>query len=195
MEDNIISNSFKMCESIWDNLDGTEKTLIVGDHSGLISVKLNEKLGKDNVVTLEKDKLMIELGAMNNTSYNIENKELEYERKNDDFVRYDILHHYKQYLMKEINDESFQKCDRTTVEEMSSKYNINFDTLIVDVTERESINSINLKNFKKVIMFSGHFYPSIVNVDRILNENFFRMSFMTPMGLAYLREVKVWERV
>jgi len=194
MNTTIFSDSFENSERIWANVEESQKVLIIGDHSGLVTKKINEKLGKANVVTMEADKLMITLGELDDTLYNVENKEYDYVKMVDSqHLRYEILYHYKEFLGKTIEDETLQPCEKTTLADLSTKYDSVFDTLIIDVSEIACINTLNLENVKKVIMFYGSMYHSFES-DKILIENNFTITEMMPMTIAYITEVRVWTK-
>lgn len=198
MNNNIFIDAFAICEILWDKFEGKENVLIIGDHSGIVSKTLNEKLGKEQVVTLEGDKLMIELGEMNVDSYNIENKEFMYER--DIKLRLDtrgeIMYHYTEFIGKQITDDSLQECDKTTVEEISSKYQISFDTLIVDAMEYESIKLINMDNINKLIIFKGrNMFMHSQDIEMYMKEKKFKMTEKLFMPVAYMSEVSMWEKL
>jgi len=161
----------------------------------LVTKKINEKLGKNNVVTMEGDKLMIALGEIDDTLYNIENKEFDYVKKSDPYcLRYDILYHYKEFLGKTIEDETLQPCEKTTLAELSTKYETVFDTLIVDVNDTACISTLNLDNVKKVIKFYGPEINNAFEFDKILRENNFTFTEMVHMQISYISYIKVWTK-
>jgi hypothetical protein len=194
MNNKILISAFTLCERLWDKFEGKENVLIIGDHSGIVSKKLNEKLGKEQVVTLESDKLMIELGEIDVDSYNIENKEFVYERDVQSrlHIRYDIMYHYTEFIGKKITDDSLHECDKTTMEEISSKYQISFDTLIVDVIEHDSIKLINMDNIKKLIIFQ-RVYSNEIEI--FIKEKSFKKIEELPLLLTYINGVSIWEKL
>ena len=178
-------------------LTGNEKVLEIGGNIGRNSLVIANILKEqNNLVTLESDdeiaKQLQENKDLNNFTFNIENSALSYKKmiqKSWDTVYSDVL------------IDGWKWVNTITLSELRNKYNIDFDTLILDCEGAfyyilqdmpEILNGINL-----IIMENDY---SDVNkkqhIDSILIQNNFYVDYVESggWGPCYNNFYEVWKK-
>lgn len=180
-------------------LNGFEKVLEIGGNIGrnslVIGTILKEKNNK-NFVCLESypdiSKQLIENRDLNNLNFHVENSALS---------KRSLIQ--SGWLTKESNEvlDGYIKINTITLNELYNKYNIQFDTLILDCEGAfyeilldfpELLNNINL-----IIMENDYFDINKKNyVDKILIENNFKLYYKEAGGWGPCEEnfFEVWKK-
>jgi FkbM family methyltransferase len=181
-------------------LTGNEKVLELGANIGRNSLVIGyilKKINNNNYVTLECDKnicsQLTENRNINNMSFNIENSALSKKKliqKGWDTIPSDELL------------EGYQNVDVISWEELKNKYQINFDTLVIDcegafyyilMDMPEILENINL-----IIMENDYWDLSHKNyIDYILTNNNFVVDYSEEggWGPCFNNFFEVWKRV
>jgi len=181
-------------------LSGNEKVLEIGSNIGrnslIISYILGEK-NNNNFVTLETDiniaQQLKENRDLNNMTFHIENSALS-KRK--------LIQQGWDTIVSDILLDGYSNVNTITLEELNSKYNIKFDTLVLDcegafyyilMDMPEILNNINL-----IIMEND--YRDITNknyIDEILIQNNFYVDYLEcgGWGPCYCNFFEVWKKM
>ena len=182
-------------------ITGNEKILELGGNIGrnsLIIGYILDKSHNNNFVTLESDTLiseqLIENRNLNNFKFHVENSALSKRNLIQKKLEWDTL------ISDEIL-EGYNKVNIICLEELKEKYNIDFDTLIIDcegafyyilVDMPELLDNINL-----IIMEND--YTDLLHkeyVDKILKENNFYVDYVEEGGWdpCYSYFYEVWKK-
>jgi FkbM family methyltransferase len=179
-------------------LTGNEKILEIGGNIGRNSLIIASILNNNNnFVTLESDKnianQLIHNRDLNNLKFHIENSALSNRKliqKGWDTIPSDIL------------QEGYNWVDTITLENLKTKYNIEFDTLVLDcegafyyilIDMPEILNNINL-----IIMENDYYDISKKNyIDDILTKNNFNRNYVEcgGWGPCYNNFFEVWCKI
>ena len=178
-------------------LKGTEKVLELGGNIGRNSLVISKILNDSrNFVTLESDinisNQLEENKILNNLNFNVENSALSDRKliqKNWDTIPSDKLL------------SGYNWVNTITLEELNNKYNINFDTLVIDCEGAFYYILIDmpkiLDGIQLIIMENDYHDISKKNyVDEVLkNNNFIRCHFESGgWGPCYDNFFEVWKR-
>jgi hypothetical protein len=178
-------------------LTGNEKVLEIGGNIGRNSLIIGSILeNSTNLVTLESDEYisnqLIENRNLNNLHFHVENSALSIKKmiqKGWNTTQSDILL------------DGYKWVNTITVEELKNKYNIIFDTLVLDcegsfyyilLDMPEILDNINL-----IIMENDYFeLPKKQYVDKILTENNFIRDYyeIGGWGPCYQNFFEVWKK-
>ena len=177
-------------------LNGNEKVLEIGVNIGRNSLMIASIINNDNFVTLECDedisKQLKENRDLNNFHFKIENSALSNRR---------LIQRGWETQPSDTLIDGFHFVNTITLKELNAKYNIEFDTLVLDcegafyyilLDMPEILNNINL-----IIMEND--YIDISNktiVDEILIKNNFYIEYTEKggWGPCYNNFFEVWKR-
>lgn len=178
-------------------LKGHEKVLEIGGNIGRNSLIIASILENNNFVTLECDSniynQLVENRDINNFTFNVENSALSNRRliqKGWDTMPSDILL------------EGFKWVNTITLDNLNAKYNIEFDTLVLDcegafyyiLTDMpEILNNINL-----IIMENDYYYIKQKQyIDSVLIRNKFYREYSESggWGPCYSNFFEVWKKL
>jgi len=179
-------------------LSGSEKVLEIGGNIGRNSIVIASILkDNNNLVTLESDeniaKQLTENRDLNNLKFHIESSALSNRKliqKGWDTIPSDIL------------KDGYNWVNTITIENLKNKYNIEFDTLILDcegafyyilMDMPEILNSVNL-----IIMENDYADISHKNyIDEILIKNNFSVDYSEygGWGPCYINFFEVWKKI
>ena len=177
-------------------LNGNEKVLEIGGNIGRNSLMIASIINNDNFVTLECDedisKQLKENRDLNNFHFKIENSALSNRR---------LIQRGWETQPSDTLIDGFHFVNTITLKELNAKYNIEFDTLVLDcegafyyilLDMPEILNNINL-----IIMEND--YIDISNktiVDEILIKNNFYIEYTEKggWGPCYNNFFEVWKR-
>jgi len=166
-------------------LTGNEKVLEIGSNIGrnslIIAYILGEK-NNNNFVTLESDidiaNQLKENRDLNNFNFHIENSALS-KRK--------LIQRDWDTIVSDVLLDGYKTVNTITYEELSNKYNINFDTLVLDcegafyyilMDMPEILNNINL-----IIMENDYYYISNKQfIDNVLIQHNFYVDYSEGNG-------------
>ena len=167
----------------------------IGRNSLIIAYILNKK-NNNNFVTLESDlsisKQLIENRDLNNLNFHIEPSALS-KRK--------LIQSGWDTIPSETLQEGYKWVNTITLDELNLKYNINFDTLVLDcegafyyilMDMPEILNNINL-----IIMENDyHDISKKIYIDEILTKNNFYVDYVESGGWGPCHEnfFEVWKR-
>jgi FkbM family methyltransferase len=179
-------------------LTGTEKVLEIGGNIGRNSLVIASILIDNNFVTLESDvdiaKQLTENRDLNNFNFYIENSALSNRKliqKGWDTIPCD----------SDILQEGYNWVKTITLDSLKKKYNIEFDTLVLDcegafyyilMDMPELLNNINL-----IIMENDYWDISHKNyIDEVLVKNNFYRDYVEPggWGPCYNNFFEVWKK-
>jgi FkbM family methyltransferase len=193
-------------------LSGKEKVLEIGGNIGRNSLLIGHILGdnSNNYVTLEADEdiahKLCENRDNNNMDFNIEGSALSTRKL---ITRNDIIANTcNEYVISNSNTiesddvpNGYKRVNTITLDELNNKYNIAFDTLIIDC-EGAFYNILQdfpniLNNIKLIIMEND--YDDISKkqyVDEQLKRNNFKMSYFEAggKGPCFANFFEVWKR-
>jgi FkbM family methyltransferase len=177
-------------------LTGNEKVLEIGGNIGRNSLIIASILGNNNLVTLESDiniaKQLAENRDLNNFNFHIEPSALSNRKliqKGWDTIPSDTL------------IDGYNWVNTITLESLKNKYNIEFDTLVLDcegafyyilMDMPEILNNINL-----IIMENDYHDINKKNyVDEILKKNSFNLDYVKSggWGPCYNNFFEVWKK-
>jgi len=179
-------------------LTGNEKILEIGGNIGRNSLVIANILGNNdiNLVTLESDdNIAIQLKEnrdLNNFKFHIENSALS-KRK--------LIQHGWDTIVSDVLQDGYKWINTITLQELNSKYNINFDTLVLDcegafyyilMDMPEILNNINL-----IIMENDyHDISKKQYIDKILKNNNFYIDYVEAggWGPCYNNFFEVWKK-
>jgi len=178
-------------------LNGNEKVLEIGGNIGRNSLTIASILQDEtNLVVLESDddiaNQLKENRDMNNLQFHIENAALS-NRK--------LIQYKWDTKPSEILEEDHKWVNTITLEELKNKYNIEFDTLILDcegafyyilMDMPEILNNINL-----ILMENDYYEISHKNyIDDVLRENNFNLEYSEGGGWGPCASnfFEVWKR-
>jgi FkbM family methyltransferase len=178
-------------------LTGNEKVLEIGGNIGRNSLIIASILkNKKNLVTLESDinigKQLIENRNLNGFDFHIECSALS-KRK--------LIQNHWNTIPSDTLQNGWTWVNTVTFESLKKKYNIEFDTLVLDcegsfyyilMDMPEILNNINL-----IIMENDYFDISHKNyIDNILIKNNFQVVYMEPggWGPCYNNFFEVWKK-
>lgn len=149
--ENMFFNEHSDLQMLCKHMSGDEKVLVLGDYSGYHSLVINEMLkNKDDMVTLEPYELFSsnvqKIRDDNGLVYNIENAEIccadvceeMVASKHECYprIKYEIVYHYEQFLKHDVSyeEEAKKPCNFVTMtfSEITTKYNIEFDTIFTN---------------------------------------------------------------
>jgi FkbM family methyltransferase len=178
-------------------LTGNEKVLEIGGNIGRNSLVIGSIIDNNNFVVLESDvnitKQLIENRDLNNFKFYIENSALSNRRliqKEWDTIPSDIL------------EEGYSWVNTIKLDDLKNKYNIVFDTLVLDcegafyyilMNMSEILNNINL-----IIMENDyHDISHKQYVDEILTKNNFYKHYQEAggWGPCYYNFFEVWKKL
>ena len=177
-------------------LTGNEKVLEIGGNIGRNSLIIASILKSNNFVTLESDvniaKQLKENRDLNNFDFHIENSALS-NRK--------LIQKGWDTIPSEILMDGFSWVSTITLEQLKSKYNIEFDTLVLDCEGAfyyilmdmpeilENINLIIMENDYKNLSHKQY-------IDNILKENNFYRDYVEAggWGPCYENFFEVWKK-
>lgn len=180
-------------------LSGNEKVLEIGGNIGrnslIIGYILNQQ-NNNNLVTLESNtdicKQLIHNRDINNLSFKIENSALS-KRK--------LIQIGWDTMCPDIILDRFSPVNIISLEELYSKYNINFDTLVIDcegafyyiiLDMPEILNNINLI----IVENDYRSYEHKIYIDSVLKNNNFYVDYSESGGWGdfYNNFYEVWKR-
>jgi FkbM family methyltransferase len=177
-------------------IQGNEKVLEIGSNIGRNTLVIASLLDSNNFVTLESDKdianQLLENKQLNNMNFHIETSALSKRsliQKGWDTIESDVVL------------PGYKKVDTITWEQLNNKYNIPFDTLVLDcegafyyilMDMPEILTNINL-----IIMENDYYDLSKKNeVDKILKQNNFYVDYTQSGGWGPCANYffQVWKR-
>jgi len=177
-------------------LTGKEKVLEIGGNIGRNSLIIASILESNNFVTLESDKniakLLEENRDLNNFNFHIESSALS-KRK--------LIQRGWDTLPSDVLIDGFNWVNTITLNELKQKYNIDFDTLVLDcegafyyilMDMPEMLDNINL-----IIMENDYYDISKKNyIDEILKKHNFYNDYTEAggWGPCYNNFFEVWKR-
>jgi FkbM family methyltransferase len=177
-------------------LSGNEKVLEIGGNIGRNSLIIGSIINNKNFVTLECDKNIAkqlqENRDLNNMDFYIENSALS-KRK--------LIQKGWDTMVSDTLLTGYSWVDTITLDELKTKYNINFDTLVLDcegafyyilMDMPEILNNINL-----IIMENDyHNINNKIYIDTILKQNNFYVDYVESggWGPCYNNFFEVWKR-
>jgi FkbM family methyltransferase len=180
-------------------LTGNEKVLEIGGNVGrnsLIIAKILNQNGNSNLVTLECDRgianQLHENRTINNLNFVIVNAALS-KRK--------LIQQGWNTKVSDVLEDGYKKVNIISFQQLISKYNINFDTLVLDcegafyyilMDMPEILNNINL-----IIMENDYWDISHKNyIDDILKKNNFYVDYSESggWGPCYNNFFEVWKK-
>jgi FkbM family methyltransferase len=177
-------------------LTGNEKVLEIGGNIGRNSLIIASILGKNsnNFVTLESDpdiaKQLEENRDLNNLNFHIEGSALSYAK---------LIQHSWDTIKSDVLLEGYKWVNTITLEQLNKKYNIQFDTLVLDcegafyyilMDMPEILNNINL-----VIMENDYHDMSHKKyVDDMLIKNNFYRDYVESGGWSE-NFFEVWKKI
>jgi FkbM family methyltransferase len=177
-------------------LTGNEKVLEIGGNIGRNSLIIASIINNNNFVTLESDedisKQLKENRDLNNFNFNIENSAL----SNRKLIQNKWLTQPSEILL-----DGFHFVNTITLNELNNKYNIKFDTLILDCEGAFYYILLDmpeiLDNIKLIIMEND--YTDIeckTIVDNILIKNKFYLDYVEGggWGPCYNNFYEVWKK-
>ena len=180
-------------------LTGNEKILEIGGNIGRNSLIIAHILGKNNnnLVTLESDSSIAdqlkENRDLNNFTFHIENSALS---------KRNLIQRGWDTMVSDILLPGYKNVDTITLDQLHSKYNIEFDTLVLDcegafyyilMDMPEILNNINL-----IIMENDYHDISHKNyIDIVLKDNQFIVDYVEcgGWGPCYNNFFEVWRRI
>jgi FkbM family methyltransferase len=179
-------------------LTGSEKVLEIGGNIGRNTLVIASILGSNcnNFVTLESDlniaKQLEENKFLNNFNFHIENSALS-KRK--------LIQQKWDTIPSDILLDGYTWVNTITLEELKIKYNIEFDTLVLDCEGAFYYILIDmpeiLNNIKLIIMENDYWDISKKNyIDNILKENNFNRDYVEGNGWGPCRDnfFEVWNK-
>lgn len=177
-------------------LTGNEKVLEIGGNIGRNSLIISSILGSNNFVTLESDisiaNQLLENRDMNNMNFHIEASALS-KRK--------LIQRGWDTIASDTLLDGYSPVNTITYDELLAKYNINFDTLVLDcegafyyilMDMPEILNDINL-----IIMENDYWDIEKKNIiDTILKSNNFYVHYSEcgGWGPCYNNFFEVWKK-
>ena len=183
-------------QMVFNYLQGNEKVLEIGSNIGRNTLVIASLLDSNNFVTLESDKdianQLLENKQLNNMNFHIENTALSKRsliQKGWDTIESDVVL------------PGYKKVDTITWEQLNNKYNIPFDTLVLDcegafyyilMDMPEILTHINL-----IIMENDYCDLSKKNyIDNILKQNNFHVEYSQEGGWGPCANYffQVWKR-
>jgi FkbM family methyltransferase len=192
-----LSDEFNEQRMVANYLTGEEKVLELGANIGRNSLVIGYIL-KDsrNFVTLETDentvKLLTENRDLNNMNFHIESSALS-KRK--------LIQKDWDTMVSDIVLPGYFEVNTITLDELNSKYKIEFDTLVLDCEGAFYYILLDmpeiLNNIKLIIMENDyHDYSHKEYVDKILKENNFYVDYSEPgpWGPCANNFYEVWKR-
>ena len=181
-------------------IKGHEKILEIGGNIGrssMIIASIINSFNNDNLVTLECDKEMVEKLTYNrdsnNLKFHIEPTALSLRK----LIQHDIVTKVSDTLI-----DGYKYVDIISLQELNNKYNISFDTLVLDCEGAfyyilkdmpDILNNINL-----IIMENDYQTIEEKNyVDKILMENNFRVDYSQSGGWGHCQSCffEVWIKI
>ena len=186
-------------------LTGNEKVLEIGSNIGRNSLIIASILGENqnNLVTLESDTYiasqLLENRDLNNLNFKIENSALSKRKL--------IQKGWDTMVSDKLSDElldGYQNVNTITLDELHLKYNINFDTLVLDcegafyyilMDMPEILNNINL-----IIMENDyHNISEKLYIDEILKKNNFYVDYVEGIhnmgwNVCHSNFFEVWKK-
>ena len=177
-------------------LTGTEKVLEIGGNIGRNSLVIASIIDNSNLVTLESDtniaRQLEENRNLNNYTFHIENSALSKRKliqKGWDTMPSDNL------------KEGYKWVNTINFEELTRKYNIQFDTLVLDCEGAFYYILMDmpeiLTNIKMIIMENDYHHISHKNyIDTVLKENKFYLDYHEAggWGCCYNNFFEVWKK-
>jgi FkbM family methyltransferase len=181
-------------------LNGDEKVLEIGGNIGRNSIVIGYILKEKNnnsFVTLESDtnisKQLIHNRDINNLNFNIENSALS--KRNLIQIGWDTI-------VSDVVLPGFFKVNTITLEQLNNKYNINFDTLVLDCEGAFYYILMDmpeiLNNIKLIIMENDYNDITKKNyVDEVLKNNNFYIDYSLEGGWGPCKNnfYEVWKRL
>ena len=180
-------------------LSGNEKVLEIGGNVGrnsLIIAKILNQNGNSNLVTLECDRgianQLHENRTINNLNFVIVNAALSKKK---------LIQQGWNTKVSDVLEDGYKKVNIISFQQLLSKYNINFDTLVLDcegafyyilMDMPEILNNINL-----IIMENDYLDISHKNyIDDILKKNNFYVDYSESggWGPCYNNFFEVWKK-
>jgi FkbM family methyltransferase len=177
-------------------LRGNEKVLEIGSNIGRNTLVIASLLDSNNFVTLESDKdiakQLLENKQLNNMNFHIENSALS---------KKSLIQKGWDTIESEVVLPGYKKVNTITWEQLNNKYNIAFDTLVLDcegafyyilMDMPEILTHINL-----IIMENDYHDLSKKNdVDNILKQNNFHVDYSQGGGWGPCANYffQVWKR-
>jgi FkbM family methyltransferase len=177
-------------------LTGNEKVLEIGGNIGRNSLIIASIINNNNFVTLECDedtsKQLTENRDLNNFNFNIENSAL----SNRKLIQNKWVTQPSEILL-----DGFHFVNTITLKELNTKYNIEFDTLVLDcegafyyilLDMPELLNNINL-----IIMENDYtdIFNKLIVDDTLIKHNFYR-DYVEGGGWGHCRNnfYEVWKK-
>jgi FkbM family methyltransferase len=177
-------------------LTGTEKVLEIGGNIGRNSLVIASIIDNSNLVTLESDtniaRQLEENRNLNNYTFHIENSALS-KRK--------LIQQGWDTMPSDSLKEGYKWVNTISFEELTRKYNIEFDTLVLDCEGAFYYILIDmpeiLTNIKTIIMENDYHNISHKNyIDTILKENTFYVDYQEGGGWGCCSDnfFEVWKK-
>jgi FkbM family methyltransferase len=183
-------------QMVFNYLQGNEKVLEIGSNIGRNTLVIASLLDSNNFVTLESDKdianQLLENKQLNNMNFYIENTALS---------KRSLIQKGWDTIESKVVLKGYKKVDTITWEQLNNKYNIPFDTLVLDcegafyyilMDMPEILTHINL-----IIMENDYCDLSKKNyIDNILKQNNFHVEYSQEGGWGPCANYffQVWKR-
>lgn len=177
-------------------LSGNEKVLEIGGNIGRNSLVIGSILNNNNFVVLECDehiyKQLLENRDLNNMSFNVENAALS---------KRTLIQKGWDTIVSDVVLDGYKQVNTIRYEELMSKYNITFDTLVLDCEGAFYYILIDipeiLNNIKLIIMENDYQDINHKNyIDDILRKNNFYVDYSEAGGWGPCYEFfyEVWKK-